>query len=261
MSELGHGASYLGRGFGFVRSRPRPLLLGALPVLLVFLLLAAAFVTLVVVVGDLVSWATPFADDWPGALRDLTRFLLAAAVLVGSFLLFTSVFVGLTLAVGDPFYERIWRETEAALGGPVPTGEVGLVQSVRDGARLAAMGVLSSVVVLGSGVVPVAGPVAGVVIGVLLSGRLLGRELLGRALGPRGLDDRAQQQLLAPYRRRVLGFGCATQLCFFIPLGGVLVMPAAIAGATMLARDVLDAAPDGTAVTQNRSQGYRPDSV
>ena len=254
MTELGRGASYLGRGFGFVKSRPKLLLLGALPALIVFLVLAGSYVALVLFAGDLVSWATPFADDWPSWLSTLARLLLVLAVLVGAFLLYTSVFVGLTLAVGDPFYERIWRETEAALGGPVPTGEVGLVQTVRDGARLAAMGVVSSVLVLGSSIVPVVGPAAGVVLGVLLSGRLLGRELLGRALGPRGLDDPAQQQLLVPYRRRVLGFGCATQLCFFIPLGGVLVMPAAIAGATMLVRDVLDATPEG-------ALAYRPDSV
>jgi CysZ protein len=257
LRELSHGASYLGRGFGFVRSRPKLLLLGALPALIVFLVLAAVYVTLLVFVGDLVSWATPFADDWPEALRWLTRVLLALAVLVGAFLLFTSVFVGLTLTVGDPFYERIWRETEAALGGPVPDGEVGFVQSVKDGFRLAAMGVVSSVVVLGSGFVPVVGTAAGIVIGVLLSGSLLGRELLGRALGPRGLDDQAQQALLSPYRRRTLGFGVVTQLCFFIPLGGVLVMPAAIAGATMLVRDVLDATPEGVLPPG----GYRPDSV
>ena len=87
---------------------------------------------------------------------------------------------------------------------------------------------------------------------------LLGREMLGRALAPRGLDDLAQQELLAPYRRRTLGFGIVTQLCFFIPLGGVLVMPAAIAGATMLARDVLDATPAGVLPVP---PDYRPDSV
>lgn len=255
MRELSHGASYLGRGFGFVRSRPKLLLLGALPALIVFLVLVSAYVTLIWFVGDLVSWATPFADDWASGLRTITRFLLALAILVGAFLVFTSVFVGLTLTVGDPFYERIWRETEAALGGPVPDGEVGFVQSVKDGVRLAAMGVMSSVLVLGSSIVPVVGSAAGIVLGVLLSGSLLGRELAGRALAPRGLDDPAQQALLAPYRRRVLGFGCATQLCFFIPLGGVLVMPAAVAGATMLVRDVLDATPDGAALP------YRPDSV
>jgi CysZ protein len=33
-----------------------------------------------------------------------------------------------------------------------------------------------------------------------------------------------------------IGFGAATFICFLIPLGAVLVMPAAVAGATLLAR-------------------------
>jgi CysZ protein len=39
----------------------------------------------------------------------------------------------------------------------------------------------------------------------------------------------------------VLGFGVATQLCFLVPLGAVATMPAAVAGSTMLARELLDA--------------------
>ena len=38
---------------------------------------------------------------------------------------------------------------------------------------------------------------------------------------------------------RRLGFGVATQACFFVPFGGVLVMPVAVAGATVLAREIL----------------------
>ncbi len=86
---------------------------------------------------------------------------------------------------------------------------------------------------------PVVGPAVGIVLGTAFSGRLVARELLGRPLEARGLDAAAQRTLLAPYRSRVLGFGVATQLCFLVPLGAVLVMPAAVAGAAMLARDVL----------------------
>ena len=202
MTELGRGASYLGRGFGFVKSRPKLLLLGALPALIVFLVLAGSYVALVLFAGDLVSWATPFADDWPSWLRTLARLLLVLAVLVGAFLLYTSVFVGLTLAVGDPFYERIWRETEAALGGPVPTGEVGLVQTVRDGARLAAMGVVSSVLVLGSSIVPVVGPAAGVMLGVLLSG---GCSAASCSAGPSGRAASTTPPSSSCWRRTVAG--------------------------------------------------------
>ena len=44
-------------------------------------------------------------------------------------------------------------------------------------------------------------------------------------------------------RARVLGFGVATQLCFLIPGGAVAVMPAAVAGATSLARTMLERTP------------------
>ena len=42
--------------------------------------------------------------------------------------------------------------------------------------------------------------------------------------------------MLGRHRALGLGFGSAVFACFLIPLGAVLVMPAAIAGATLLAR-------------------------
>lgn len=234
------GVAYLGRGFAFLRERPRLFVLGMIPALLVFLVLAAAYVGLVLNAGGLVSWATPFADDWHPTLRGLTRVLLVLLVLVGALVLASSVFVGVTLAVGDPFYERIWRETETALGGPVPVQGVGLLRSARDGAELMGLGLVSSLLVLSSGVLPVVGPVLGAVVGVLLSGRLLARELVARPLEARGLDRAAQHRVMHPQRRPMLEFGIATQLWFLVPFGGVLVMPAAVVGATMLAREALE---------------------
>jgi CysZ protein len=237
VGDLVRGAGYLRRGLGFLRTRPRLLLLGMVPALIVFVLLAAAFVVLLLRVDDLVGWATPFADDWVGWLRTTVRVLLAVAVLVGALLLSSALFVGLTLTLGDPFYEHVWRETEKALGGPVPVHEPGFWAAARDGARLVAVGLGFSVLVLLSGFVPVVGPVAGIVLGVVFSGRLLARELLDRPLVARGLDEPARRRALQERRSVVLGFGVATQLWFLVPLGGVLVMPAAVAGATILARE------------------------
>jgi len=80
-----------------------------------------------------------------------------------------------------------------------------------------------------------------------VSGRLLAGELLSRPLEARGMDRVARAEVLRRDRASVLGFGVATQLCFLVPLGAVAVMPAAVAGATMLARDLLErpAAPAG----------------
>ena len=63
--------------------------------------------------------------------------------------------------------------------------------------------------------------------------------VLGRPLEARGLDRHARRTLLRAPRAPVLGLGMATQACFLVPLGAVVAMPAAVAGATMLAREVL----------------------
>lgn len=239
MRDYLDGAACLGRGWRLLRQRPRLLLLGMVPALIVWLVLAAAFLALVLNLGDVASWMTPFADGWAEAVRQPVRFFVGLALVVGAVLLWSATFTGLTLTVGDPFYERIWRACEDMLG-PVKLGNgLGFWHSAFDGLKLTLIGLLTSVVVLLSGFIPVLGPVLGIALGLLLSGRLLARELLGRPLEARGMDRGAQKALLDPHRRQVLGLGVATQACFFVPLGGVLVMPVAVAAATVLARDVL----------------------
>ncbi|MCW2814337.1 MAG: hypothetical protein JWN84_1792 [Nocardioides sp.] len=252
MSDFGTGVACLGRGWRLLRQRPGLLLLGMVPALIVWLVLVAAFLALVLNLGDIAAWMTPFADDWASGVRTLARAFLAVALVVGAVLLWSATFTGLTLTVGDPFYERIWRACEDMIG-PVKLGDgLGFWHSARDGMRLALVGLVSSLLVLVSGFLPLVGPLLGIVLGLLFSGRLLGRELVSRPLEARGMDAAAQKALLEPHRRRVLGLGIATQACFFVPLGGVLVMPVAVAAATVLARDVL---PD------ERGPAYRPGAL
>ena len=84
-------------------------------------------------------------------------------------------------------------------------------------------------------------------LGVTVAGRLLAGELVSRGLEARGMDRAAQKALLADHRSTMLGFGVVVQLCFFIPFGAVFMMPAAVVGSTMLAREMLDAAPAAAA--------------
>jgi CysZ protein len=76
-------------------------------------------------------------------------------------------------------------------------------------------------------------------VGLVVSGRLLASELVARPLEARGLDRAARRELLRRNRAGMLGFGVATQAFFLIPLGAILVMPAAVVGATSLSRDLL----------------------
>jgi CysZ protein len=239
MTSFAGGVGHLARGFGMWRRRPGLMLLGMVPALIVFLLLLAAFLVLLWKVDDLVDWATPFADVWATTVRTVLRIGLMLAVLSAAVFLFAAVFVALTLAVGDPFYERIWRATEGMLGGPVPDRDIGTLRSVGDSLAFAAISMVAGVGVLLVGFLPVVGPIMGMAVGLLVSGRLLASELLARPLEARGLDRTARKQLLRRNPGGMLGFGVATQACFLIPFGAIVVMPAAVVGATGLARDLL----------------------
>ena len=251
-----HGAGFLFRGLKMWRERPGLMLLGIVPALVVLVLLAGLLVTMVLVADDLIDWATPFADDWSQLWRDVLRIGLYLAVVGGSTFLSVLTFTGLTLAVGDPFYEKIWKETELMLGGVVPEKGVGWLRGARDGVGLVLLGVATTAVVFLVGLVPVIGPVLGPVLGVVIAGRLLAGELVSRGLEARGMDRAAQKALLAGHGPTMLGFGVVVQVCFLIPFGAVVMMPAAVVGSTMLAREVLDAgSPSGAELVQHRGDG------
>ncbi len=235
------GFGFFVRGLRFWRERPGLMLLGIVPAVVVLILLTAAFVTLFVFVDDIVTWATPFADDWGGTIRQVFRVGLMIVLVIGSGFLAMVTFTGLTLAIGDPFYERIWKQTELMMGGDVPEHGVGWLRAIRDGAVLVGLGALTAVTVFVVGFIPVIGAIAGPVLGLVLGGRLLAGELVSRSLEARGMDRAAQKALLSDHRGAMLGFGIAVQACFLIPFGAIVVMPAAVAGSTMLAREALDA--------------------
>ena len=237
------GAAFLLRGLRLWRERPRLMLLGIVPAVIVGVLLAGAFVALVVYADDLISWATPFADGWSETIRSVFRGLLWLLVVAGAGMLAIVTFTGLTLAVGDPFYEKIWKEVELSLGGTVPDRGVGWLRGIADGLVLVVMGIVTAVMVFAIGLLPLVGAVVGFALGLVLSGRLLAGELVSRPLEARGLDRAQRAALMRQHRGAMLGFGVCVQACFLVPLGGIAVMPAAVAGATYLAREALDRAP------------------
>lgn len=232
------GIADLLRGFGWWRHRPGLMAAGLVPAVIVAGALAALFIALGLTIDDLVIAVTPFADGWDPVWAVAVRVTLGTAVVAASVLLSIMTFTALTLTVGDPFYERIWRAVEADAGGEIPGG-AGFWRAAGSSATLIALGALNALVVLLAGLIPVAGSVLAGVCGVVLGGRLLGRELTGRAFDARNLSGADRKAVLRGHRARMLGFGIATQLLFLVPLGAILTMPAAVAGSTILARRAL----------------------
>jgi CysZ protein len=235
------GSPYLVWGFGLWRRRPGLMLLGMVPAALVGLVLLAAFVALLFQLADLVRWLTPFVDDASDPVRVAVQLSVAFVIVVGSLALAASSFVGLTLVVGDPFYAKIWRESELMLGGSVPDGELSTWRATRDAVVLMLVGLGASVVVVVVALLPLVGTLVGAALGMAVSAWFLAGDLLARPLEARGLDAAQRRELARGARGQVLSFGLTAQALFLVPLGAVLVMPAAVVGATMLARDLVEA--------------------
>jgi CysZ protein len=240
------GVAFLGRGFGMYRRHPFLMLVGLLPALIAFVALVAAFVAMVLYVDKVVDLLTPYTDSWPAVFRDGLR--LVAIIAIGIVWVMLSVlgFVTLTLIIGEPFYEAISRRVEDHLGG-VP-GEIDvsfwrvLPRTIADSLRLGVRSAIVGVCLFFVEFIPVAGTAIAIVLGAFFVGWLLALELTSVPFERRGLHYRDRKRWLRQHRSMTLGFGAATFVCFLIPLGAVIFMPAAVAGATLLSRRILPTA-------------------
>ena len=177
-------------------------------------------------------------------LRTLLALVIVAGAIIGTMYIFTT----LTLLIGDPFYERIWRAAENELGGFTPS-PVRFWRSFGDALLLVLRAIGFALITAVVGLIPVVGSVTAAVLGPVLAGHLIARELTTRAFEARGITAADRARLLRGSRARELGFGVTTQLFFLIPGGAIAVMPAAVFGATHLARSVLERAAAATAQT------------
>ncbi len=254
VGEFFAGVGLLGRGLGMYARSPRLVILGIIPSLISGLLFVAAFVTLIYFVSDLAELLTWFADGWSEGMREAVRFLAAIGILGLGGLIGVLTFTAVTLLIGDPFYEQISGKIEERFGG-VP-GEVevpwwrSLRRSLWDSLRLIALSILIGIPLFFLGLLPLVGQTVIPVIGALIGGWFLALELVGVPFFRRGLRLPDRRRVLAGHRSLALGFGVSVFCCFLIPLGAVLVMPAAVAGGTLLARKVLDLPIDAPVADQ-----------
>ncbi|MGW0501580.1 EI24 domain-containing protein [Micromonospora sp. NPDC003241] len=237
------GAALLLRGIALYVRSPGLMLLGIVPALISGTIFLAVYATLVYFVGDLARFVTPFADDWATTARNVVRVIAGLAILGLGGLLTVLTFTAVTLVIGDPFYEKISERVEQRYGGTPDAVEVpfwpSLRRSIADSLRLVALAVLVGIPLFAAGFIPLLGQTVVPVIGAMVGGWLLAVELVGAPFYRRGKGLRDRRAVLKADRPTALGFGVAVFVCFLIPLGAVLLMPAAVAGAALLARRTL----------------------
>lgn len=241
--EFFAGVGVLGQGLRVWVTAPRLMLLGVIPAVIVAAVILIALVLLAMNVDSLAVWATPFADDWDPTLSAAFRLLVIVAFLILAVQLVVLSYTAITLGVGDAFYEKIWRHVEQSLGDVPTEPQVGFWRSVRrgvgDALRLLVPSVLLGILLFLLGLIPVVGQVSAAILGAFVGGWFLTLELTTRAFEARGFSLKQRRRMLGNRRPLTLGFGVATWLLFLVPLGAIIVMPAAVAGATMLSRRVV----------------------
>ncbi|MFH9392012.1 EI24 domain-containing protein [Streptomyces sp. NPDC017556] len=244
MSDLGAGFGYLMKGQRWVAQHGRWFGFGLLPGLVTLVVYAGALIGLGYGADDLVGWATPFADDWSSPWQGILRTGLTALVFVLGLFLAVITFTAVTLLVGQPFYESLSEEVDRSEGGDVPESGLPLWRelwiSARDSVRILLRVALYGIALFACGFIPVIGQTVVPAIGFCVSGYFLAEELTAVALQRRGMVLKDRLVLLRGRRMLVLGFGVPLTLAFLIPVVAVFLMPGAVAGATLLARDLVD---------------------
>ncbi|MFE6228485.1 MULTISPECIES: EI24 domain-containing protein [unclassified Streptomyces] len=242
MRDFGVGFGYLVQGQKWVARHGRRFGFGLLPGLLTLVLYLAATGALALNATELTAWATPFADDWSELWRDIFRNAMTALLIGFSLFLAVVTFTAVTLLIGQPFYEKLSEDVDRSEGGEVPESGLPLWRELwisgRDSLRIVLRVAFYSVLLFACGFIPVVGQTVVPVLGFCVSGFFLAEELTAVALQRRGVELRERLALLRGRRTATLGFGVPLAVAFVVPFVAVFLMPGAVAGATLMVRDL-----------------------
>ncbi|WP_079124117.1 EI24 domain-containing protein [Streptomyces sp. NBRC 110611] len=278
MRDLATGIRYLGKGQRWVAQHGRWWGFGMIPALIALVLYAGVLTALAIWSGDIAAWATPFADDWGSPWQGLLRGVFVALLIAGGLLLSVLTFTAVTLLIGDPFYESLSEKVEESEGHCPPGPGLPLWQEIlialRDSVHVLLRAAGFGILLFALGFVPVIGQTVIPAIGFCVSGFFLAVELTSVALQRRGIPVRERLRLLRGRTALAVGFGTPLVLLFLVPFVAVVLMPGAVAGATLLVRDLAPAeqappdhdrpapnasAPNASAPNQSTPKGSTPD--
>ncbi|GII54779.1 membrane protein [Planotetraspora thailandica] len=235
---LADGIGFVFKGVGWVARHPRWWVFGLIPALIALVLYVFALIWLGTHTTDVAAWITPFADDW--GWRDVFRTLVGIMIFVGGLALSVLTFTAVTLAIGEPFYEKLSEKVEKDLGGLPEDADPpfwrSFLRSIRDSVVTLFYVLLFSIPLFVLGFVPVIGQTVVPVLGAIVSGFFLTVELTALPLERRGIARKERFAILRADLAVTLGFGIPIFLAFLVPLVSVVAMPGAVAGAAMMVR-------------------------
>ncbi|MEO3973284.1 EI24 domain-containing protein [Streptomyces sp. CAU 1734] len=242
MRDFGAGFSYVMKGQRWVGTHGRWFGFGLLPGLLTLALYVGAIIGLGYGANDVVAWATPFADDWSSPWEGILRGFLTGLLFALGLFLAVITFTAVTLLIGQPFYESLSEQVDRTEGGNVPESGLPLWRdlwiSARDSLRILLRVLIYGIILFALGFIPVFGQTVVPVLGFAVTGYFLAEELTAVALQRRGVELKDRLALLKSRRMMTLGFGVPLGLAFLVPFVAVFLMPGAVAGATLMVREL-----------------------
>ncbi|MFE3453825.1 EI24 domain-containing protein [Nonomuraea sp. NPDC059194] len=243
MRDFAGGVGFFFQGLGWVARNGRWWGFGLIPALVAFAVYVVALVYLGNNATGIADFLTPFADGWSPGWRDFFRGALGVMLFIGGLALAVLTFTALTLAIGEPFYEKLSEKVDPLQESDDVPWWRSIPRSLRDSLVTLLYVLMFTIPLFFLGFVPVIGQTVVPVLGALVSGFFLTVELTSLALERRGLNRRARFQMLRANKAPALGFGVLVFLLFLVPFVAVIAMPAAVAGAALMVRSRLSALP------------------
>ncbi len=212
---------------------------------LVLIIASVAFYFAVAYHDDALRWVLP-PPSGPGRLQragyvalDLVVLVIFAALSLVTVLMFSNV-------IASPFNDLLSEAIERDLLG-TPEQPFSLQKAIRDAVRsirlevtklLLYLLIMAPLFVLAV-VLPVVGPALHVTFGALFTSLYLAVDYIDWPATRRNIGVVARGGLLREYFPEMLGFGAAVWFLVFIPCLSLFLMPAAVAGGTMLFVEVI----------------------
>jgi len=226
------GALCLGRGARLIR-HPDVRLYVIMPLLINVTLFGALIWFGYTQFSPLVELLMSYIPDFLGFLRWILWLVITVLTAIIVFFTFTPI----ANIVAAPFNALLSEKIETLLTGKAVSSDISFLTMVKNSLR-SQLGklfyiALWSLALLLVSLIPVVN-LAAPFLWVLFGSWLLSLEYLDYPMGNHDLSFRRQKQLLSRRRGLALGYGGSVMVLTSIPLINFIVMPVAVAGATLL---------------------------
>lgn len=234
------GFKYLGRGAKAVFSFREDLWVWALlPVVISLFVYIATFVIIVLKLDDLLKLFLPSVDEsafWKAIMVVLWIVVMAGIIIAGYFL-----FVPLMTLIAAPLNEVLSEKVEVLLLNKKPPPFIFKV-FIKELARTISQEIVKLILyaifmiplLIVSLLIPVAGPVILFIIGGFITSIYFAYDQLDRSFSRHVMPIHQRINFVKKFFFRTLGFGTAGFFLLLIPGAIFLVVPAAVAGATLI---------------------------